>query len=202
MSQCCRRTDCRGTVTTVLAYLARNGCESSGGLCTERRLFPPLQSETSLEKISFDSQWLRKSYQKLFPQRGFAKSHRKAGSRKGGYQVVSGLLQPPLSCPQTEQKMETNLGSNSVKPVLEDQFLQDGNSGDDPVILTDRGMGNLAGLSDAYFHIPINQRSRKYLRFFLNNQTFQFTVLPFGLATAPLEFTKVVKEGVSESTNT
>ena len=48
--------------------------------------------------------------------------------------------------------------------------------------------------SDAYFHIPINQRSRKYLRFFLNSQTFQFTALPFGLATAPLEFTKVTKE--------
>ena len=48
--------------------------------------------------------------------------------------------------------------------------------------------------SDAYFHIPIQQRSRKYLRFFLNSQTFQFTALPFGLATAPLEFTKVVEE--------
>ena len=48
--------------------------------------------------------------------------------------------------------------------------------------------------SDTYFHIPINQRSRKYLRFFLYNQTFQFTALPFGLPTAPLEFTKVVKE--------
>ena len=48
--------------------------------------------------------------------------------------------------------------------------------------------------SDAYFHVPIAQRSRKYLRFFLFNQTFQFTALPFGLATAPLEFTKVVKE--------
>ena len=48
--------------------------------------------------------------------------------------------------------------------------------------------------SDAYFHISIAQRSRKYLRFFLNNETFQFTALPFGLATAPLEFTKVVKE--------
>ena len=48
--------------------------------------------------------------------------------------------------------------------------------------------------SDAYFHISIAQRSRKYLGFFLFNQTFQFAALPFGLATAPLEFTKVVKE--------
>ena len=52
----------------------------------------------------------------------------------------------------------------------------------------------LLDFSDAYFHIQISQRSRKYLRFFLNHQTFQFTALPFRLATAPLEFTKVVKE--------
>ena len=44
-------------------------------------------------------------------------------------------------------------------------------------------------------YIPINPRSRKYLRFHLNSQTFQFTAPPLGLATAPLEFTKVVKEG-------
>ena len=48
--------------------------------------------------------------------------------------------------------------------------------------------------SDAYFHIPISHRSRKYLRFHIKGQTFQFTALPFGLSTAPLEFTKVVKE--------
>ena len=34
--------------------------------------------------------------------------------------------------------------------------------------------------SDAYFHIPINHRSQKYLRFHLQGQTFQFTALPFG----------------------
>ena len=37
--------------------------------------------------------------------------------------------------------------------------------------------------SDAYFHIPIAPRLRKYLRLFLFHQTFQFTALPFGLAT-------------------
>ena len=47
---------------------------------------------------------------------------------------------------------------------------------------------------DAYLHIPIGQRSRKFLRFFLHSQAYQFTALPFGLSTAPLEFTKVAKE--------
>ena len=52
----------------------------------------------------------------------------------------------------------------------------------------------LLNFSDAYFHIIIAQRSRKYLRFHLNKIKYQFTSLPFVLAMAPLEFTKVVIE--------
>ena len=49
-------------------------------------------------------------------------------------------------------------------------------------------------LSDAYLHIPIHPNSRKYLRFCYRSQVFQFTSLPFGLATAPQVFTMIVKE--------
>ena len=48
--------------------------------------------------------------------------------------------------------------------------------------------------SDAYFHIPIHTRSRKYLRFHFQNQLYQFRALPFGLSTAPMEFNCVVNE--------
>ena len=47
---------------------------------------------------------------------------------------------------------------------------------------------------DAYLHIPVQEQSRKYLRFFTQGRTYQFKALPFGLSTAPLEFTVVVKE--------
>ena len=47
-------------------------------------------------------------------------------------------------------------------------------------------------LSDAYLHIPMHPNSRKYLRF--RSQVFQFTSLPFGLATAPQVFTMIIKE--------
>ena len=40
-------------------------------------------------------------------------------------------------------------------------------------------------LSDAYLHIPILPNSKKYLRFCHRSQVFQFTSLPFGLATPP-----------------
>ena len=49
-------------------------------------------------------------------------------------------------------------------------------------------------LSDAYLHIPIHPNSRKYLRFCYKAQVFQFTSLPFGLATAPQVFTMIIKE--------
>ena len=48
--------------------------------------------------------------------------------------------------------------------------------------------------SDAYFHIPVHVKSRKYLGFHFQNQSYQFRALPFGLSTAPMEFTCVVKE--------
>ena len=47
---------------------------------------------------------------------------------------------------------------------------------------------------DAYFHIPIQEQSRKYLRFHIQGRTYQFKALPFGLSTAPMEFTVIAKE--------
>ena len=47
---------------------------------------------------------------------------------------------------------------------------------------------------DAYFHIPIQEQCRKYLRFHIGGQTYQFKALPFGLSTAPMEFTVITKE--------
>ena len=53
---------------------------------------------------------------------------------------------------------------------------------------------SLLDFSDAYFHIPIHTGSRKYLRFHFQNLSYQFQCLPFGLYSAPMEFTGVVKE--------
>ena len=44
-------------------------------------------------------------------------------------------------------------------------------------------------LTDAYLHVPIHRRSRKYLRFTLRGQVYQFKALPFGLSTSPFVFT-------------
>ena len=47
-------------------------------------------------------------------------------------------------------------------------------------------------LQIAYFHIPVLQVHQRYLRFTMGQEHFQFAVLPFGLTSAPLVFTKVM----------
>ena len=47
-------------------------------------------------------------------------------------------------------------------------------------------------LRDAYLHLPIFVHHRKYLRFCVKDQHFQFRAMPFGLAVAPRVFTKVM----------
>ena len=52
-------------------------------------------------------------------------------------------------------------------------------------------------IRDAYLHVPMHQAVRKYLRFVVNKQVYQFTCLPFGLATSPREFTKLLQPVVA-----
>ena len=48
-------------------------------------------------------------------------------------------------------------------------------------------------LKDAYYLIPVDERSRKFLRFGFGRELYQFTCLPFGLCTSPHVFTKLMK---------
>lgn len=47
-------------------------------------------------------------------------------------------------------------------------------------------------LKDAYFHIAIHESCYRYLRFMVGNRVYEYTALPFGLATAPAVFTRVM----------
>ncbi|KAE8602875.1 hypothetical protein XENTR_v10014161 [Xenopus tropicalis] len=47
-------------------------------------------------------------------------------------------------------------------------------------------------LKDAYLHVPVAEEHHRYLRFAWQEQHLQFQCLPFGLATSPRTFTKVL----------
>ena len=47
-------------------------------------------------------------------------------------------------------------------------------------------------MQDAYFHVPIHPRSRRFLRFTFEGKVYQFRAMCFGLSTAPQVFTRVL----------
>ena len=49
-------------------------------------------------------------------------------------------------------------------------------------------------LSDAYFHVPVSFKYRKFMRFCMDDIVYEFRAMPFGLSTAPREFTELVVE--------
>ena len=60
-------------------------------------------------------------------------------------------------------------------------------------ILKTRNWFAKVDLKDAYFAIPIAEDQRKFLRFTVDGQPFQFSCLPFGLSCALCVFTKTLK---------
>ena len=52
-------------------------------------------------------------------------------------------------------------------------------------------------LKDAYYSIPIRKSDRKYLRFYWQDNLYQYTCLPNGLSSGPRKFTKIMKPALS-----
>ena len=159
--QCCLRTQCRGQTSGILASLANHGFKSPGSLYPKKGLHFALQTKTGSNQVPSGSKWLCKPIQKHASQRGSCKSHAKVGSRKGSGQVVPGLLQPPVPGSQTKRQMETNLRLKSVESLSQYRHIQDGNPGNNPLILEDRGVGHFAGLQRCLLPHPHSSKIKK-----------------------------------------
>ena len=59
--------------------------------------------------------------------------------------------------------------------------------------LTPRDWVSSVDLSDTYYHLSIKPRFRKYFRFMFEGVVYQYRAIPFGLGTAPLDFTNQAK---------
>ena len=59
-------------------------------------------------------------------------------------------------------------------------------------ILPDWFMGSI-DLTDVYYSVPISRKFKKYLKFRSEGKLYHFTCMPNGLASAPRNFTKLLK---------
>ena len=94
---------------------------------------------------------------------------------------------------QTQQPVETDPRPEHLEHLFEHRDVQDGNPRDNKNLPPSRGVGHIHRFQRSI--LPhTNSQSRKYMRFHLQGRSYQFKALPFGLSTAPMEFTVVAKE--------
>ena len=117
----------------------------------------------------------------------------KERNRNGGKCKISLVLQSPVSCTQASPKVEASNRPKQAQHLLTCRFKMETPESIRASLIPAEWVSS-RDIPDAYLHIPIHPNSRKYLRFCHRSQVFQFTSLPFGLATAPQVFTMIVKE--------
>ena len=135
--------------------------------------------KAKLDQISSDSVRVqgptkRPSLGHLYPVSPVKERHRKGRKCK-----ISLVLQSLVPSTQASPKVEASHRLKQAQHFSTRRKVQNGNS-----LIPGEWVSSI-DLSDAYLHIPIHPSSRKYLRFCYKAQVFQFTSLPFGLATAP-----------------
>ena len=158
----------------------------------ERGVHPPLPDPAKTHKVSHSHKLLCQSSQEQLPVRGITSDKNAVElvqnqNSRGFFNRLFLVLKPNNKWRPILDLSKLNLFLKTEKFKMETP----------ETIRTSLQQGEWVtsiDFKDAYFHIPIQEQSRKYLRFHVQGQTYQFKALPFGLSTAPLEFTVVVKE--------
>ena len=190
---CCRKSTCRGKVTSVLGEMGSSGFESKSSHNTERGLHPPFLVQTQPNQVTNCHKQLCQPTKTVPPFGGTVSADEQKCSRTGSKPKLTGVLQPSIFGTQTQQLVETGPGPEHLEHLPKHRVVQNGDPRDNKTPLQVGEWVTSIDFKDAYFHIPINSQSRKYMRFHIQGQSYQFKALPFGLSTAPMEFTVVSK---------
>ena len=141
---CCTKSTCRGQITPVLGKMGTLRCQSQSTSSPQRRLHPPLPVPAKFDQGTHSNQLLCKSPQDKLPVGGIASAVRQKCSRVSPKSTVPGVLQPVIFSSQTQQPVETYLGSEQTQHILENTIFQNGDTRDYKNLPPDGGVG--------YFH--------------------------------------------------
>ena len=192
--KCCLKSACRGQTSELLANLAGSGCRSEnstnpeGGLHTlPFRIWPNLTRSPTVISCYVNprrNSYLMEALHQLIDKNAVELVHNPTS-----LWFFNRLFLVPKP-----NKWRPILDLSNLNPFLKvEKFKME----TPETIRTSLQQGEWVtsiDFKDAYFHIPIQEQCRKYLRFFTQGQAYPFKELPFGLSTAPLEFTVVVME--------
>ena len=89
---------------------------------------------------------ISRSSQEQLPVGGITSAYEQKCDRTGPQSNISGVFQPTLSSPQTQQPMETNTGFKQTKPLPQGGEIQNGDTRNHQDIPPTRGVGHLSRL--------------------------------------------------------
>ena len=183
---CCSKSSCRVKIARVLGEMGSARHQPKGGISPETGLQSTLPVQTLPDKRTHNNKLLCRSSQERLPVGSIASAVKQKCCRIGLKSTVPGFLQPGFPCTKAQQPVAPYLGSEQSKPILENTVFQN----EDPETMwTSLQAGEWVtslDFKDAYFHISLKNQSRKYMRFHIQDKTYQFKALPFGLSTAPM----------------
>ena len=156
----------------------------------KRRIQVALQMPKPIQG-TLHSQQLRRLQQTKCLMDLYSRPAAERRSRSRSYPRQSGILPPSLPGPKTRQPLEASHRFKCTKEIPGHPKIQNGDPRVHPCLPQEGGVGHIYR---PHLHVPIHTQSQKYLRFHFQGVTYQFISLPFGLATAPIIFTSIVKE--------
>ena len=158
-----------------------------------RRIQATLQGVPKIAQDSLHNQRLRRLQQTKCLVDCYSRLTSQRRNRHHSKTRQSRFLQSPIPGPKTRQPLEASNRPKLPQQVSDHMKVQDGDPESIRASLRKNEWVTSIDLTDTYLHIPIHPQSQKYLWFHYKGVSYQFTSLPFGLATAPLIFTSVVK---------
>ena len=126
-------------------------------------------------------------------------THREERSGRSQGQVLPRLLQQAFHSSEEKRKPASHPRSVTSEPVHTDRAVQREPTRSIRDIIRVNDWAVSIDLQDGYLHVPMAPSTRKFLRFVSEDRVYQFCVLPFGIATAPRVFTKLMEKIAAEA---
>ena len=184
---CCYKSTCRCKVTSILGEVRSSGFESKSSHNTETGLHPPFPVQTQSNQVTNCHKQLCQPTETVQSFGGIVSVGRANQNSLGFYNRL-------FLVPKPNNEWRPILDLSTLNTFLNTESFK---METPETIRTSLQLGEWVtsiDFKDTYFHMTIHSQSRKYMRFHIQGQSYQFKSLPFGLSTAPMEFTVVVKE--------
>ena len=154
-----------------------------------RGLHPPLSDPAKTHQNPHSHKLLCQSSQEQLPVRGIASAYREKCCRTGLQSDLVRVLQPTLFSPKTQQQVETDIRPEQSKSIPQAGEIQNGDTGNHQDIPATGRMGYLGRLQRCLLPYTDTGTVQE-----IPQISCPIKALPFGLSTAPMEFTVVAKE--------